>query len=285
MAVGCTWLLGINVRCSPSMEYSTSRIHLSKLSADTSRIQLPKHSAAPSLRISLSSQYKNRGPIVTPIRKPRSSSSKKRARQKTQHAHPAQKTTTQSRQPLSLAAPSPHPDAFRHRQDLPVADELATNMVYDYDNSAYIDGPQQEGSLDQHDAASHQPEHEVARDFDSDRHPQVTPTPIAEYHEVQREHLPIPKIDRYQLFFESVISGSLPFYQLSKKTFVANGWNDQRSEASVSDMDSFVWMSANILLGSLVSYTCQYGGKHEDSRMSVSGFQEDFFLLSFQVHT
>lgn len=39
--------------------------------------------------------------------------------------------------------------------------------------------------------------------------------------------------DGYEVFFDAVISGGLPFYQLSHKTFVANGWILQKSEASV----------------------------------------------------
>ncbi len=90
----------------------------------------------------------------------------------------------------------------------------------------------------------------------------------------------------YLLFFESVISGSLPFYQLSKKTFVSNGWNTQKSEASVSgSVDLPFQTSLKVSLELLVPYTCYYRRNQKDSCVPLSGIQEDVLVRPFKVHT
>ncbi len=70
----------------------------------TSRIRLPELSEAPSGRISLASQYKRHGPIVTPIRKPRAASSKKRAHLP-KKVHASRHTATLSPPDVCLTPP------------------------------------------------------------------------------------------------------------------------------------------------------------------------------------
>ena len=201
----------------------------------TSRIRLPELSEAPSRRISLSSQYKRHGPIVTPTRKPRATSSKKRAHLP-KKLHAARNIAAQSHPPLSL--PLSPPDGCL--TPLPVA-------LPDFGNS-------ESATRIEPRPLNRAQEFEWSSEMIDDPHPSAAQsylewephTQIARSHEVRQTSSLGSKSDDYLLFFESVISGSLPFYQLSKKTFVSNGWNTQKSEASVSSVDLFFLTSLNV---------------------------------------
>lgn len=258
------------------MEYSTSRIHL------------PKLSAAPSLRISFSSQYKNHGPIVTPTRKPRAPSRKKRTHLKPKNVRGGEDAVPSSLRSSGLVAAD-----ISESTTLTVMHDLDTfplsRAPLQFEASCDIDGLDQlagTGTSHQLDTSHSTPRQlYVPRNSDLDGHPPSTTLSIPQSREARLIDIAKALPEDYQLFFESVISGSLLFYQLSKKTFVSKGWNIQKSEGSVSSINLFVLMSLNTLLDSLVSYTCHYGGGHKDCRVPVSRFQENVFVLPFKVHT
>ena len=241
----------------------------------TSRIRLPELSEAPSRRISLSSQYKRHGPIVTPTRKPRAASIKKRAHLP-KKVHAARNIAAHSQPPLSL--PLSLPDVCL--TPLPVAlpdlgnSESTTRVEFHPLNRAQ----EFEWSFEMID----EPDPSAAQSY-SEWEPL---TQIAESHEVRQTNSLGYKSDDYLLFFESVISGSLPFYQLSRKTFVSNGWNTQKSEASVSgSVDLPFQTSLKVSLELLVPYTRYYRRNQKDSRVSLSRIQEDVLVRPFKVHT
>lgn len=183
------------------MEYSTSRIRLRKLSP------------APPERISIASQYKNIGPILTPRRKNRTISLRRKGTTKVPKVVNAGSQGTGSKRPRLGILPAQIPQS-NLQQSAPL-DSAISPDENSIEWTVYND-------------ADSPSSHSV--DVGDDLSAPLNSSPADTVLQLPDKFAP----GGYQLFFESVISGGLPFYQLSKKTFVANGWNNQKSEASVS---------------------------------------------------
>ena len=222
------------VRTGTSLETYTHKSTLPSMEYSTSRIRLPEPLEPPSRRISLSSQYKKHGPIVTPIRKPRAAATKKRSHIPKKHHAARNVEALAGSQMLGLSLPysrsdmciSPLPASTSGIGSTTRTNTLPSNSLraQEFEWSSEIDCRDQPAV---HSSSEREP------------HPLPAWNQVAESEEVRQSNSTGSKSDDYLLFFESVISGSLPFYQLSKKTFISNGWNTQRSEATVSSANLF----------------------------------------------
>lgn len=239
------------------MEYNTSRIRLRKLSPP-----------APE-RISISSQYKNNGPIFTPRRKTRTISVKRKgttnAPPKIVNAGPRGTGVKRLRLDLSLPQPADSEISQSELQPHISLDSVIGHDENETDWPLYNDADSPSSHLV--DAGDN-----ISVPLSPRLPPAVSP----------------PSDDftpgGYELFFDSVISGGLPFYQLSKKTFVANGWNTQKSEATVSFFTSFVNKHLNLSIDLLVSHTREHRGDHQNSSLPLPRFEKNVILFSLKIY-